>query len=208
MTCITRLKAIALMLIMIAVLSQKQPASKAATPAAATTGSAGALDGTNEPLTGCAGVSFSEAFPPVACGPNPSSVVSGDFNLDGKSDLAVASSIATNNVTILLGDGKGAFTPPAGSPLTVGPLPVWLAVGDFDLDGKPDLTVASGGVTVLLGDGNGGFSELPGSPVTALVASVYVADFNLDGKPELAVVNKNNNSITVQFNTCTSRTGP
>src|SRR5689334_10247051 len=47
---------------------------------------------------------------PFAVGTRPQSVSVGDFNGDGKHDLAVANS-GSNNVTVLLGNGAGAFTP-------------------------------------------------------------------------------------------------
>ena len=108
--------------------------------------------------TACSTAGF---FPPVgspvAVGSTPFSVAVGDFNLDGKPDLAVAN-VFSNDLTILLGNGSGGFSQHAGSPLAVGYGPQSVAVGDFDLDGKPDLAVAnfsSRDVTILLGDGNG-----------------------------------------------------
>ena len=44
----------------------------------------------------------------------------------------------SDNVTILLGDGTGNFTPAPISP-GVGDQPLSVAVGDFNLDGRPDL---------------------------------------------------------------------
>jgi len=138
---------------------------------------------------------------PVGVGAGPFSVAVSDFNLDGKPDLATANQ-NSNTVTILLGDGMGGFTQPAGSPVGVGALPLSVAVGDFNLDGQPDLAVANAGsdnVTILLGDGMGGFTQAAGSPVGvgALPLSVAVGDFNLDGKPDLAVANTSSNNVTI-----------
>jgi hypothetical protein len=74
-----------------------------------------------------------------------------DFNGDGKLDLAVANS-GDNTITLLLGDGRGGFTPSMGSPFAAGTQPASVAVGDFNGDGKLDLAVANsgGGVAVLL----------------------------------------------------------
>ena len=114
----------------------------------------------------------------------------GDFNGDGKQDLAVANGNALNGA-ILLGDGTGGFSPPAT--LSIGTLPVALAVGDFNGDGKQDLVLAnasSDDITVLLGDGNGGFNE-PGLRLNVgnSPQSVAIGDFNGDGKQDLAVAN-------------------
>ncbi len=116
------------------------------------------------------------------------SVAVGDFNGDGKLDLAVAN--AGNTVSIFLGDGKGNFTL-ASSPV-VGSSPYSVAVGDFNGDGKLDLAVAnygSGTVSILLGDGAGNFT-LASSPVVGGGPNfVAVGDFNGDGKLDLAVDN-------------------
>src|SRR5215469_5518173 len=66
---------------------------------------------------GCSTASFMQvAGSPFGAGTEPRSVAVGDFNGDGKPDLAVAN-FGSNNVTILLGDGKGGFSPAAGSPV-------------------------------------------------------------------------------------------
>ncbi len=75
-----------------------------------------------------------------ATGDCPSSVAVGDFNGDGKQDLAVANS-GSDNVSILLGDGAGNFSAPTN--FGVGDLPISVAVGDFDGDGKQDLATAN-----------------------------------------------------------------
>jgi len=80
----------------------------------------------------------------------PTAVVVGDFNGDGKPDLAVAN-VNSNNVSVLLGNGDGTFE--AARNFGAGVRPEFLAVGDFKGDGKPDLAVAnmdSNDVSVLL----------------------------------------------------------
>ncbi len=126
---------------------------------------------------------------PFAVGANPASVAVADFNGDGIPDLAIANSGA-NNVTVLLGNGAGGFTPAAGSPFPVGAEPQCLAVADFNGDGRQDLVTANYAdqdLTILLGNGSGGFTPAPGSPLPAgsFPRSVAVGDFNGDGKPDL-----------------------
>src|ERR1039458_9200554 len=138
---------------------------------------------------------------PFAAGANPYSVAVGDFNGDGKPDLAVAN-YSSNNVTVLLGNGSGGFTAASGSPFAAGILPVSVAGGGFNGDGKPDLALANYGsnnVTVLLGNGSGGFTPASGSPFAVGTGpnSVAVGDFNGDGKPDLAVANSSSNNVTV-----------
>ena len=89
-------------------------------------------------------------FTPVA---NPSTglnleVAVGDFNGDGIPDLAVINDI-TNAVTLLLGKGDGTFTQaPIPAAATGSVLAVFIAVGDFNGDGKADLAVSSNTNTV------------------------------------------------------------
>jgi PKD repeat protein len=78
----------------------------------------------------------------VNVGPVPYSVAIGDFNGDGKQDLAVVSN-GTNSgtVSIRLGDGLGGFS--GSTEVSVGSNPVSVAIGDFNGDGKQDLAVTN-----------------------------------------------------------------
>src|SRR3954471_1396861 len=130
---------------------------------------------------------------PYAAGDAPNQIVTADFNLDTRPDLAVVNS-SSDNVTILLGDGAGGFTPAPGSPVTVGQTPKSVAVGDFNNDGKPDFVADNfigGSVSVFLGDGVGGFTQANNSPVAMAGGPIYVAtgDFNADGLADLATAN-------------------
>ncbi len=127
---------------------------------------------------------------PIATGSKPQSVATGDFNGDGKQDIAVANS-QDSTLTILLGDGAGNFTPAAGSPISAGgTLPGVLIAKDFNKDNKIDLAVlyAVGGVQVLLGDGKGGFTPAPAgiAPVSS-TGFMATGDFNGDLVPDLAI---------------------
>jgi hypothetical protein len=127
-------------------------------------------------------------------------LVMGDFNNDGRPDLAVASQ-TTNKVTILVGDGIGGFV--ARAPVAAGPDPRALATGDFNGDGKLDLAVATpgtgGGVMSLLGDGLGGVSPTPVTPFPAgsSGSSIAVGDFDHDGDQDLAVADPSFTSTRV-----------
>jgi hypothetical protein len=96
-------------------------------------------------------------------GKAPGSVECGDFNGDGRPDLAVANE-QSGDVSILLNDGKDGFVAAAVSPFGAGHLPNDIAIGDFNRDGKLDLALANHeekGLTVLLGDGHGAFAAAP-----------------------------------------------
>jgi hypothetical protein len=117
----------------------------------------------------------------------PFNVATGDFNGDGKQDLAVANS-GNGTVSILLGNGDGTFQ--QAMDFTVGSPLNRVAVGDFNGDGKPDLAVGNGSanaVSILLGKGDGTF-ELPVRHNTGISADyIAVADFNNDKKSDLLV---------------------
>jgi hypothetical protein len=137
----------------------------------------------------------------------PWSVAVGDFNGDGKPDLAVANQISST-VSILLGQGDGTFQPAVN--YAAGTLPRSVAVGDFNGDGKQDLAVVfGGGVRVLLGKGDGTFQTTSVSYVAGSVPiSVAVRDFNGDGFPDLAVANGGSNDVSILLNDATWAGGP
>jgi hypothetical protein len=156
------------------------------------------------------GANSSASFNPATnftVGSNPNSVTVGDFNGDGKSDLAVAN-FYSNNVSVLLGTGTGSFG--AATNFTVGTRPISVTVGDFNGDGKSDLAVAnynSSNVSVLLGTGTGSFGAATNFTVGTGPFSVTVGDFNGDGKSDLAVTNYNNNNVSVLLGTGTGSFG-
>jgi hypothetical protein len=137
-------------------------------------------------------------------------VVVGDFNGDGKLDLAVANGSGT--VRVLLGNGDGTFQTAAS--YAVGLVPLSMAVGDFNGDGQLDLVVAnaavgdspSGTLSVLLGNGDGTFQTAItyGAGTNADPWCAAVGDFNGDGKPDLAVANNASANVAVLLNTCVS----
>jgi hypothetical protein len=73
-------------------------------------------------------------------GKNPFAAAAGDFNADGKLDLAVANS-GDNTVSVLLGNGDGTFQPAVS--YNAGTYPYSVAVGDFNGDGISDLAITS-----------------------------------------------------------------
>ena len=127
----------------------------------------------------------------------------GDFNGDGKLDVAILLPPNLNNypseLHILLGNGDGTLQAPIVTILDVGEAVA--AVADINGDKKADLIMslldannAVTGVAVLLGNGDGSF-QAPKTVVTAQLSALTVADLNADGKPDLAI----SNSGTVQI---------
>ena len=86
----------------------------------------------------------------------------GDFNRDGKLDLAVVNGLG-NTVSVLLGNADGTFQPHVDY-ATAG-TPRYIALADLNRDGKLDLAVTAcvdgcsgtvtGSVSILLGNGDG-----------------------------------------------------
>ncbi|MDH4154238.1 MAG: Ig-like domain-containing protein [Nitrospira sp.] len=103
-----------------------------------------------------------------------SDLVGGDFNMDGKLDLAVGK---FGKVFIFLGTGTGVFnligdfTGPSS----------YMAIGDLNQDGILDLAGAGG---IILGEGTGSFNPYVPFDWQNLL-SLEIADLNGDGKPEL-----------------------
>ncbi len=99
----------------------------------------------------------SAPFQPIPVGGWALSIVSGDFNGDGRTDLAVANG-SSDTISVLLGNGDGTFLPQVT--YTTGGQPWSIVAGDFSGDGRIDLAVANAydnTVSVLLGNGDGTF---------------------------------------------------
>lgn len=133
---------------------------------------------------------------PITVGRGANSVAVGHFNADANADIAVGNN-CDDNVTILLGNGLGGFNAAAGSPVSGGSKPVFVATGDFNGDNRDDLAVANndftretndGRVTILLSNGNGTFTA--DTPIiTSDPTSIAVDDLNRDGNADLAISN-------------------
>jgi len=128
-------------------------------------------------------------------GGSPFAFASGDFNGDGRPDLAVLNS-TDGNVTVVLTNRDGTLKKPVTYPIGVNPSSI--AVADINGDGKLDIVVANGGdpkisefgdVGILLGNGNGTFRKAIHANVGSIFpAKLVVADFDGDGNPDLALV--------------------
>lgn len=136
------------------------------------------------------------------------SVAVGDFNKDGKLDIAV-SYMQDNDVQVLFGAGNGSFSGAVKYP--VGSQPYWIAAGDLNGDGYPDLVTANttlssktGTISVLLNNKNGTFAPAVSYNVGGQPYQVAIGDLNGDGYADVAVTNNLANTVSILFG---SKTG-
>jgi hypothetical protein len=118
-----------------------------------------------------------------------------DMDGDGDRDVVTVDlqDQETGSVSVSFNDGVGGFAAPVSYP--VGPGSAWLAVGDLNQDGRPDVAVSNSqdqdgnAVTVYLNSGNGTLvspHSLP-APAAADSQGIAIADWNGDGKADVAV---------------------
>jgi hypothetical protein len=112
----------------------------------------------------------------------------GDFNRDGKLDVALAGYGSSNQglLNILLGNGDGSFRLVSSIPLSS--IPESVTTADFDNDGKLDLAVGMDKVYFYKGAGDGTFTSAGSVAVGTqnFVPGVRVGDFDADGKPDIS----------------------
>lgn len=155
-------------------------------------------------------------------GNNPTNVLTGDLDGDGKPDMAVINS-DNSNIAFFLNTSttNGAISFAAPVILSSGTNPFAGSLGDLDGDGKLDLAVTelnSNKINVLLNKstvgnlnmgpssftGNGSGTLLNGNLFVSTLqrpVDVAIADIDGDGKQDLIVTNTNSDYVSVYLNT-------
>ncbi|MFV5703336.1 choice-of-anchor tandem repeat GloVer-containing protein [Flavobacterium sp. XS2P12] len=144
----------------------------------------------------------------------PDCVAIGDLDGDGKPELAVANQFSSLSVfqnTATLGSiGVDSFASKVD--FDAGSQPLFVAIGDLDGDGKPELVTvdySSSAVSVfrntaILGSiGANSFAAKVDFATGSQPYSVAIGDLDGDGKPDLAVPNINSNTVSIYRNTIT-----
>ncbi|MFE2324251.1 FG-GAP-like repeat-containing protein [Streptomyces sp. NPDC059385] len=120
----------------------------------------------------------------------PTDVAVGDFDEDGKPDLAT-SNANTSNISVVVGNGDGTFGAATQFGLNGGTGPQGIAAADLGGDGHLDLVTlnsTTGTLSVLAGDGHGGFGTASSVSAGVAVPSKFkLADVNEDGKLDAVV---------------------
>lgn len=144
--------------------------------------------------------------------PHVHGIAAGDFNKDGRWDLAT-DSWGNDKVEVLFGDSKYLFKSP-GVFFKAGKRPYQrLRAADVNADGIDDIVTTNtegNNATVLLADGKKNFHEVAGSPFPCgdNPFGIAIGDVNADGKADLAIINspgsmgegKGKNGLTVLLN--------
>jgi hypothetical protein len=128
----------------------------------------------------------------------PVGVAIGDFNRDGKQDIAIA---RLNSISIMLGNGTGGFT--NGATFTGGSNIEGIAALSLRSSSLIDLVVPDSGnstVRLFYGNGNGTFGPAVVYQVGQRTTSIVTGDFNGDGSQDVAVALGGATALPVFYN--------
>jgi hypothetical protein len=131
----------------------------------------------------------------ITTGNGPRNIITGDWNADGKTDLATANG-SDKTVSVLLGCGDGRFATKVDYP--IGASPSALMGCDLNGDRATDLVTTNcqpNTVTVLLGNGDGTFATKAQYDSTACAPILAAGDLSGDGALDVAIATSNTVSV-------------
>ena len=139
---------------------------------------------------------------------SPVDVAAGDFNGDGRTDLAVATNLREiGRLVVLLGNGDGTFAASTASAPLTGSLASRIVAADFNGDGRLDVALLDQGSTtiaLLVGSGDGGFTPQATFGAGDAPSDLAAADLNGDGLADLAALGQANGTLSIYLSGCPS----
>ncbi|CAF3946881.1 unnamed protein product [Adineta steineri] len=155
-------------------------------------------------LNNGAGTFATQVTYPTGSSSHPYGVAVGDFNGDGKIDIVTANS-GNGHIGIFLNNGAGTFATQVTYPTGSASQPFYVAVGDFNGDGKIDIVSATQGTNnmgVFINNGAGTFATQITYPTGSSSApdGIAVSDFNGDGQIDIVTSNYGTNNMGIFLN--------
>jgi len=148
-------------------------------------------------LVNAGGQTFSEGAGIATC-PSPAHLTTGDYDIDGDTDLAVAGGSTT--VYVHPNEGGGTFGVPVS--YTLSDTAAGLVSADVDRDGYLDLVVSEGGgqVSLLANNGSGGFGSATSLGNRSGLGQVAAADFSANDRLDVVVSQPGSGTLVILAN--------
>ncbi len=136
---------------------------------------------------------------------SPYGVTIGDLDGDGKLDIIVANA-GNNTLSVFKNNSTaGSISLSAQATISVPSQPGLIAIGDLDIDGKPDIVVGNNGNAVCLYKNNSTIGTIVLNSVGSIITgtgtpypnSVVIADIDGDGRPDIVAGNYTNNNLSI-----------
>lgn len=135
------------------------------------------------------------ALSPINFAPTPTKLISGDFNGDGRTDLALGT-LLDQSVFVLYGNGDGTFRT---AQMRVDSYCMSVASGDFDGNNLPDLLCGQIGISVFRNNGPERFAAPIELKTSTYIRAMAAGDMNGDGKADLVILMDTPHAVEVHL---------